>query len=190
MNSSLEIDCLVEKIVHEDDHGAYKQLYEMYYHRLYRFAHSITHSKESADEIVSDVFIKIWTKRKSLLHINNKHLYLYIATKNQSINYLEKFKKSETFSLDECLVEFQSIYLDPEQLMITAEMLNRIKSAINQLPQKCQLIFKLIKEDGLKYKEVAELLGLSIKTVENQMAIALRKLEHSIGFDIVRSVSS
>ena len=74
--------------------------------------------------------------------------------------------------------------------MITAEMLKRIQSAINQLPPKCQLIFKLIKEDGLRYKEVAELLGLSIKTIENQMALALRKLENSIGFDIVRSVSS
>ena len=190
MNSSIEIDCLVEKIVHQDDHGAYKQLFELYYHRLFQFAYSITHSKESSEEIISDVFIKIWTKRKSLLQIRNKHLYLYIATKNQSINYLAKIRKSETFSLDECVVEFQSIYFDPEQLMITAEMLKRIQSAINQLPPKCQLIFKLIKEDGLRYKEVAELLGLSIKTIENQMALVLRKLENSIGFDIVRSVSS
>jgi len=190
MNRSTEIDCLVEKIVHEDDHGAYKQLFELYYHRLFRFAYSITRSKESAEEIVSDVFIKIWIKRKSLAEVTNRHLYLYICTKNQSINYLAKIRKNESFSLDECVVEFQSIYFDPEQLLITAEMLKRIHSAINQLPPKCQLVFKLIKEDGLRYKEVAELLGLSIKTIENQMAIALRKLEHSIGFDIVRSMSS
>jgi RNA polymerase sigma-70 factor (ECF subfamily) len=74
--------------------------------------------------------------------------------------------------------------------MVTAEMLRRIQQAIQQLPPKCQLIFKLIKEDELHYKEVAELLGLSVKTVENQMTIALRKLDKSIGFDIVRSVSS
>jgi RNA polymerase sigma-70 factor (ECF subfamily) len=190
MKRSTEIDCLIEKIVQEDDHGAYKQLYELYYHRLFQFAYSITRSKESAEEIVSDVFIKIWLKRKTLAEISNKHLYLYISIKNQSFNYLAKNRKNETFSLDECVVEIQSIYFDPEQLLITEEMLKRIHSAINQLPPKCQLIFKLIKEDGLRYKEVAELLGLSIKTIENQMAVALRKLEHSIGFDIVRSVSS
>ena len=190
MNTSTGIDCLVERIIHEDDHEAYKQLFESYYHRLFQFAYSITRSKESAEEVVSDVFLKIWLKRKSLGEVSNKHLYLYISTKNQSVNYLNKNKRTEVFSLDECVVEFQSIYFDPHQLLITAEMLKRIQLAINQLPPKCQLIFKLIKEDGLRYKEVAELLNLSVKTIENQMALALRKLEHSIGFDIVRSVSS
>lgn len=186
----MEIDCLVDKIVLEDDQLAYKALFKSYYDRLFQFAYSITRSKQMAEEVVSDVFVKIWLKRKSLADVSNKHLYLYISTKNQAINYLNKSKKTDTFSLDECVVEFQSIYLDPEQLLITAEMLKRIHYAINQLPPKCQLIFKLIKEDSLQYKEVAELLGLSIKTIENQMALALRKLEHSIGFDIVRSVSS
>jgi len=190
MNTSIGIDSLVERIVHDDDHEAYKQLFKSYYHRLFQFAYSITKSKESAEEVVSDVFLKIWLKRKSLEEIRNKHLYLYICTKNQSINYLKRNKRIETFSLHDCLIEFQSIYFDPHQLLITAEMLKRIQLAINQLPQKCQSIFKLVKEDGLRYKEVAELLGLSIKTIENQMALALRKLEHSIGFDIIRSVSS
>jgi RNA polymerase sigma-70 factor (ECF subfamily) len=103
---------------------------------------------------------------------------------------LIKDKKNKVFSLDECLVEIQSIYFDPEQLMITAEMVRRVQHAISQLPPKCQMIFKLVKEDGLKYKEVAELLGISPKTVENQMTIALRKMDQAIGFDIVRSVSS
>ena len=60
--------------------------------------------------------------------------------------------------------------------MMTAEMLNKIKRAVNELPPRCKLIFKLVKEDGLKYREVAELLQLSVKTVEAQMAIALRRL--------------
>jgi RNA polymerase sigma-70 factor (ECF subfamily) len=68
--------------------------------------------------------------------------------------------------------------------MLTAEMMNRVQKAINDLPPRCQLIFKLIKEDGLKYREVAELLQLSIKTIENQMAIALRKIGLAIHFDI------
>jgi RNA polymerase sigma-70 factor (ECF subfamily) len=69
-------------------------------------------------------------------------------------------------------------------------MTNRVQKAINDLPPRCQLIFKLIKEDGLKYREVAELLQVSIKTVENQMAIALRKIGQAIHFDIRTTLSS
>ena len=99
-------------------------------------------------------------------------------------------KKRYSFSLDEVLVELKSIHFDPEQLMITAEMVKRIHQAIQQLPPKCRLIFKLVKEDELKYKEVAELLQLSIKTVEAQMTIALRKIHASIRFDLERSFST
>ena len=184
------IDELIGRIANEDDPVAYKQLFQLYHNRLFHFAYSITHSRETAEEIVSDVFLKVWIKRKSLIKIHNKHLYLYICAKNHAINRLIKDKKNRIFSLDECLVEIRSIYFDPEQLMITAEMVKRVQQAISQLPPKCQLIFKLVKEDGLKYKEAAELLGLSTKTIENQMTIALRKMDQAIGFDIVRSVSS
>jgi RNA polymerase sigma-70 factor (family 1) len=190
MNKTLMIEDLVSRIANEDDHNAYKQLFQLYHSCLLQFAFSITHSREIAEEIVSDVFLKIWMKRKSLVKIHNKHLYLYVCTKNHSINRLVKEKKNKFFSLDECLVEIHSIYIDPEQLLITAEMVKKVQQAINQLPPRCQLIFKLIKEDELRYKDVAELLGLSIKTVENQMTIALRKMDQAIGFDIVRSVSS
>jgi RNA polymerase sigma-70 factor (family 1) len=190
MINNPQIDDLVGRIASEDDAVAYKQLFQLYHPRLFHFAYSITHSKETAEEIVSDVFLKIWIKRKSLIKIQNKQLYLYICTKNHAINRLIKDKKNKVFSLDECLVEIHSIYFDPEQLMITAEMVRKVHQAINQLPPKCQMIFKLVKEDGLKYKEVAELLSISPKTVENQMTIALRKMDQAIGFDIVRSVSS
>ena len=74
--------------------------------------------------------------------------------------------------------------------MLTAEMMNRVQKAINELPPRCQLIFKLIKEDGLKYREVADLLHLSLKTIETQMAIAIRKIGLAIHFDIRTTLSS
>ena len=172
------------------DGKAYEVLFWEYYPRLRQFAHSISHSREAAEEIVSDVFIRIWNKRQSLPGIENLHLYLYISTKNQAINYLTRQNREKTFSPDEVVVELRSIYYDPEQLLITAEMLRLLQHAISQLPPRCQLIFKLVKEDGLKYKEVAELIGVSIKTVENQMTIALRKIDQSIQFDEQKSISS
>jgi RNA polymerase sigma-70 factor (ECF subfamily) len=74
--------------------------------------------------------------------------------------------------------------------MITAEMLALIQKAIDQLPPKCKMIFKLAKEDGLKYREVAEVLSVSIKTVENQLAIALEKIGNTVHFDVGRSIPS
>ena len=173
---------LVARVALNDDSAAYKKLFLAYYSRLLSFSFAITHCKESSEEVVSDVFLKIWNNRKTLLRIENFPLYLYVSTKNISLNYLAKQKREQVFSLDDVKTEFRSLYFDPEQMMITSEMFKRICFAVKELPPKCQLIFKLVKEDNLRYKEVAELLHISIKTVEAQMSIALRKLGASIAF--------
>jgi RNA polymerase sigma-70 factor (ECF subfamily) len=189
MIAANSLQYLIERVSLYDDTTAYKELFLKYYSRLLHFSYSITHSKETSEEIISDIFLQIWNKRKTLTGIQNFHLYLYVSTKNLSINRLRKLKKEKVFSLDEVIVEFKSIYYDPEQLLITSEMYKRIFQAIQALPPRCQLIFKLIKEDHLSYKEVAELLGLSVKTIENQMTIALKKISQSIRFDIKRTIS-
>jgi RNA polymerase sigma-70 factor (family 1) len=184
MTAASLLSKLLNRIAYYDDALAYKELFLLYHKRLVGFSMTITKSKESAEEIVSDVFLKIWVNRTNLPNIKNFHLYIYIATKNLSINRLLKEKKKKSFSLDETVINTESLYPDPEQLMITAEMQKRIRLAIEALPPKCKLIFKLIREDGLKHKEVAELLDLSLKTVENQMSIALKKITESIRFDL------
>jgi RNA polymerase sigma-70 factor (family 1) len=180
---------LIERIAYNDDAVAYKELFLLYHRRLLNFSITITKSKESSEEVVSDVFFKLWVNRSTLTTIENFHLYIYVVAKNLSINRALKEKKDQSFSLDETIVDAKTIHTDPEQLMITSEMHKRIRAAIETLPPKCQLIFKLIREDGLKYKEVAELLGLSLKTVENQMTIALKKISESIRFDLSRTMN-
>jgi RNA polymerase sigma-70 factor (family 1) len=175
---------LVARIALNDDSVAYKQLFLHYHPKLLSFSYSITHCKESSEEVVSDVFLNIWNARQRLLRIGNFHLYLYVSTKNISLNYLARQKREQVFSLDDVKTELRSLYFDPEQLMITSEMFQRIRKAVQDLPPKCQLIFKLVKEDNLRYKEVAELLHLSVKTVETQMSIALRKLGTAIPFKV------
>jgi RNA polymerase sigma-70 factor (ECF subfamily) len=177
---------LITAIAYKDDAAAYKELFLLYHKRLLNFSITITHSKESSEEVVSDVFMKIWMNRKVLPGIENFHLYIYIAAKNLSINKALKDRRQEYFSLDEAVVDTKNIYADPEQLMITSEMQKSIQSAIQALPPKCQLIFKLVREDGLKHREVAELLNLSLKTIENQIGIAIKKISETIRFDFVR----
>jgi len=188
MIAATKIHELQVRIARMDDQQAYKELFTSLYSYLFSFAKSLVKAKEPAEEIVSDVFIKIWEKRKGLEKIENLKVYLYVSTRNIAYNYLEKQRRTLADPID----DFQgiSLYLDPEQLLITSDMLAIIQKAIDQLPPKCKMIFKLAKEDGLKYKEIAEVLNISIKTVENQLAIALQKIGTLISFDIDRTVSS
>ena len=190
MISANTIRDLQVRIARFDDQQAYKELFTSLYSYLFQFAKTLVKSKEPAEEIISDVFIKIWEKRKDLEKIENLKLYLYVSTRNLSYNYLDKQKRSATNALDNVQAEFTSVYFDPEQLLITADMLTRIQKAIDQLPPKCKMIFRLAKEDGLKYREVAEILNISVKTVENQLAIAVQKIGSAVSFDIQKTVSS
>ena len=175
MPASPHIQDLQQRIALYDDQSAYKELFARFSKSLQQFAISFVRSPEVAEEIVSDVFIKVWKKRAGLNRIHNLKLYLFISTKNGALNYLRTQKKV-FLQPEQYLVQLQSIYFNPEKLMLTAEMMNRVQKAINDLPPRCQLIFKLVKEDGLKYREVAELLQVSLKTVENQMGKALKIL--------------
>jgi len=185
-----EIKELQRRVGRFDDQYAYKELYTLLYGSLFEFAKTLVASRETAEEIVSDVFIRVWERRRELEKIGNLKVYLYVATRNIAFNYLDKQKRNPTGSIDDVDTEFISIYVDPEQLLITADMLALIRHAIDQLPPKCKLIFKLVKDDGLKYREVAEILNLSVKTVENQLAIALEKIGTSVRFEPGRAIPS
>jgi RNA polymerase sigma-70 factor (family 1) len=189
MISAERIQYLQQRIAQFDDQHAYRLLFTELYPYLYPFAKALVKAKEPAEEVVSDVFIKIWEKRGELDKIDNLKVYLYVATRHLALNYLDKQRRNATNSLDQFQTpELISIGVDPEQLLITADMMVLLRKAIDQLPPKCRIIFKLVKEDGLKYREVAEVLNISIKTVENQLAIALQKLGSAVNFDIKRTL--
>ena len=184
MRKPENIRLLQQAIACFDDAQAYKQLFLLFYPSLVPFAISIIKSKELAEEIVSDVFIKIWEKRSQLDKVENLSYYLFTAVKNKCLNQLHSQQNRAGININDTVMEFKSLYHDPEQKLISAEMINQIQQAIQELPPRCRLIFKLVKEEGLKYKEVAELLQVSVKTVENQMSLAFKKIGTAINFKI------
>jgi RNA polymerase sigma-70 factor (family 1) len=189
MISAEEIQYLQRQIARFDDQQAYRLLFTALYPYLYPFARTLVKAKEPAEEVVSDVFMKVWEKRQELEKIENLKVYLYVATRHIALNYLEKQRRNATDTLDHFQAsELISVYIDPEQLLITADMMQLLRKAIDRLPPKCRVIFKLVKEDGLKYREVAEILNISTKTVENQVTIALQKLGNAVNFDIKRTL--
>jgi len=175
--SNLNIQDLQHRIAVYEDETAYKQLFFHLFPSLQNFAYSITKSREQAEEITSDIFITLWMKRSSLMNIENLKLYLFISVRNASVKKLkqERRKKEELF-LDQLAVEFISDYANPEESMVFNETEKKIKTAIRELPPRCQLIYKLAKEENMRYKDISQLLGLSIKTIDNQLAIAVKKI--------------
>ena len=189
MITSQEVKDLQVRISQHADQQAYAQLYIAYMPYLLKFANSIIKNHELAEEIVSDVFIKIWQNRSEINKIENFKLYLYISTKNTALNYLSRHFRKEIISLEE--MSFNTIMspYNPEQLLITSEAVKKINNEIHKLPGRCKLIFKLVKEDRLQYNEIARLLNISVKTIDNQMAIALRKISGAINFDLKKNTA-
>lgn len=169
----------------QNDEAAFTQLYLHFGKKLTQFAFSLVRSKEIAEELVEDVFVKIWSGRQMIGAIENITVYLYVAVKNKSLNTLSQKAKELVVApfdyLDSTVDEFAA---DPYDLMITSEMMNKMYHAIDSLPPRCKMIFKLIREDGLKYKEVAEILNISVNTIDAQMAIAVRRI--CVSLDIAR----
>lgn len=182
LNEKFERSVLKDELV-------FKDLYRQYFVRLYRFAFSLTHCKESAEEIVHDVLINLWKKRNDFTAIANLDTYLYVSVKNLSLNHLRNEAKHAHAAIETVYNEGDPINVDPESLLITKEQTERLNTVINQLPPKCRMIFKLIKVDGLKYKEVASLMEISAKTVENQLAIAVKKIAEAIKRSKVHSAT-
>ncbi|MBS1920624.1 MAG: RNA polymerase sigma-70 factor [Bacteroidetes bacterium] len=190
MRTTDKIKLLQQAIACFDDAQAYKELFLFFQPSLEAFAFSIIRSRELSEEIVSDVFMKIWEKRHSLDKVENLKFYLFTAVKNRALNKIHEQKRISTLSIDDAPVELNSFYQDPEQQLISAEMIKQLNEIVDQLPPRCKLIFKLVKEDELTYKEVAELLHLSVKTIENQMTLAFKKIGVAIHFLLYHPVSS
>jgi RNA polymerase sigma-70 factor (family 1) len=174
------LSTLIKNILQEDDEAAFATLFKLFYARLVNFSVRIVHSKDNGEEIVSDVFVNIWQTRKSISKINNVQAYLYSSVRNSSLNYI-KAKHLLTESLPETydtdIRYFAHQSFDPEKELEMQELQVQLRSAVESLPTQCKAVFKLIKEDGLKYKEVADILHISTRTVETQLNRALKRLE-------------
>lgn len=175
---NIEIDLQgLQYRISNNDEAAFACLFEMFNKRLMAFSYSLVHSKEIAEEVVEDVFVKLWLKRGSISNIANLAVYLYVAVKNLSLNRIsEKARQLITQPFDGVEPQVEALTDDPYSLLVTAEMLGRMNKAIDELPPRCKMIFKLVREDGLRYKEVAEILNISVNTIDVQMAIAVKRI--------------
>jgi RNA polymerase sigma-70 factor (ECF subfamily) len=156
---------------------AFNTLFGEYYEELCEFAFRIIGSKELAEEIVADVFAHIWIKREELNITISLKAYLYKSTKNMTISYIRK-KKNNTIPLDDILPFHESIAENPESNILKKERIVAYEKILSIIPNKSRIIFKMHRIDSLKYREIADILNISQKTVEKHMGKALKILRN------------
>lgn len=164
----------------DNDEVSFKQLFTYFFLRLVRFSMIFVRTKEEAEEVVSDVFIKLWNYKDQDHKIEDIASYLYTATRNQSINNNKRHSSrylSEILDINEDFVIENN---DPEKDMEWKEIYSHLEQAINSLPPQCQAVFRLIREDGIRYKEAAAILNISPRTVETYLERAIHKLSASL----------
>ncbi len=166
---------LWDQVCLNDDLKAFELLFYQLNRNLLLFCDTFIHNQGASEELVSDIFVNIWDKRKSLQYIQHPKSYLFTAVKNKALNYLKQFSHLQ---LHVDLTDHVKLVdaTDPNTLLQRKEFFAKMDNIISKLPTQTLLIFRLVKEDGMKYKEVAELLDISPRTVQTHMRTAFQKI--------------
>ena len=161
------------------DSFAYDTLFRKYYSYLCMVVIRITHSKEQTEDIVQEVLLEVWRKREAIEIKNAVKSYLHRSVVNKTLNKIRD-KKHNFEEDEEKLHAISANQSSPIQKMQGKELEKVIKEAYESLPEKCRIIFSMVKYESMSYRETAEKLEISVKTVENQMSKALRIMRLAI----------
>lgn len=174
-NVSNEEFFILQRMI-EGDENAFKYFFDTYYDNLCNFVNSYLRDETLSEDVVQNIFIYLWEKKDSLPSNCSIKSYLYTASKNKSLNQLRNIKNKNRI-VGELLTQPELISDEKADLFLEFEELKTIISnAIDGLPTQCKTIYQLSRDEGLTNKEIAEKLGITVKTVENQMTIAIRKI--------------
>lgn len=166
-------DSLVERIAAGDE-TAFRQIHDALYARAVGWANFMLRQHETSEEVVSDVFVKLWRRRQSLGHVKNLTSYIYMAVKHAAIDHI---RRNAAAMLPDPEMRGRINSADnPENIFIDGEYNELIRQGIDRLPERCRKVFEMTVQENLKQNETARLLGISIKTVEAQVAKAYKRV--------------
>ncbi len=184
MNGEYHLIKLVKGLVNGDK-KALDEIYQFYYPRLYSFAKGFLKVEDDINDILQDVFIKIWENRKNIKNVETFNAYIFTITKNGIISYFRDKIKTRAFESRVMDMATSEAFLLDDTLEYK-DIKEKVDLIIEQLPEKRKIIFKLSREQGLSHKEIATQLGISIKTVDDHIMHAIRYLrKHLKTLDII-----
>lgn len=168
------------KRIAEGDERAFSQLFDNYYRTLADFVFRLTGSLEVAEEIVQEVFVKIWEKRDELLKIKKIGDYLFILCRNRGVSYLRQRARDYMRLRAYAQSEISEVELENHHLARTERLYVIIEQAICALPSQQQKVFRLAKLNHFSHAEIANQLSISVETVKKHMKLALRSIRESV----------
>ncbi|PTQ94168.1 RNA polymerase sigma-70 factor (ECF subfamily) [Mucilaginibacter yixingensis] len=170
------------KMTLESDSKAFEDLFRLMQAKAMRFCTRFVDDRIAAEDIVSEVFADIWCNRISLTNVTNPEVYLLRAIRNKSTKVWKRKARMHVVPLDENHDNIPDQYR-PDHDLENKELILQLDKAISQLPAQCKIVFKMVKEDGLKCAEVADLLDISVRTVHTQIYRAMNKINQAVSMN-------
>lgn len=179
---TLELKQMVA-LMGRDNQRAFDTFYHLYYSQVARTAYYYVKDVEACREIISNVFFSVWKSRKALVEVDSLDSYLYVMTKNEALRFLSKERLAlwQHIPLAELPVSLEICEGDaPDEGIIAVELEQALSEAVDELPEKCRLIYLMSREEGMDNKTISERLSLSESTVRVQLKIAIEKIITSL----------
>lgn len=154
-------------------------IFRTYYQPLCSYAYTFLQDKEEAEEIVQTTFLSVWEKKETLSIRTAVKPYLYAMVRNACLNVIKHEKVKQKHAVEEVAMAIHS-HDSVSHAIVSSELELKIHQAMEKLPEQCRLVFKLSRFEELKYSEIADQLGISIKTVENHMGKALKIMREQL----------
>ena len=179
VNDEESIDRLFQRVVN-DDYSAFEKIFNSSYRFLCSYSSQLVVCRQTAEEIVDDVFCNLWNNRKKIKISSSFRAYLITSIRNRSLDCLRKGKGVRVYVLDyaQTVQCKQSIAYES---LIYEELAGQIENAIRRLPEQCRIIFRMSRDQGLSYRAIAVKLNISVKTVDTQIGRALKVIRTSLG---------
>ncbi|MGF2413155.1 RNA polymerase sigma-70 factor [Ferruginibacter sp.] len=161
------------------DESAFEQVFKLYFKNLHAYACVMLKEDDFAEEIVQQVFLKLWERTENITISSSVAAYLYRAVHNECLNYLKHQKVKAAHRLH-VAYSMKQVSTSAFQTLQAKELEKKLHCILNELPEQCRTIFQMSRFEELKYREIADQLRISVKTVENQMGKALRILREQL----------
>ncbi len=157
----------------------FEQVFSSYFQRMYLYARKLLKSDHLAEDAVEEVFYNLWKTRSDFSEIMQIETYLFVSVKNQVIKMLSKDQKNfESYDTKGEVSEVEKT--NPEDILLEKELLALIESEVSKLPEQCQIIFRMSRNQQMEYHEIAESMGISVENVRSQVCKALNRIRLGI----------
>ncbi|MEX6690405.1 RNA polymerase sigma-70 factor [Danxiaibacter flavus] len=168
-------NALVQSLINGNEQ-AFEQVFKAYFKNLHAYACNILKNDATSEEVVQNVFFKLWNSKSNINVQSSLSAYLYRAVHNECMNHIKHGNVRKVYQLHAAHTMQSAGNGHADHSHARAELQQKLQEALNDLPEQCRTVFQLSRFEELKYREIAKVLGISVKTVENQMGKALRIL--------------